>query len=111
MPFRIPSCYTSWSVVGRDPTLQELHDYVMWLTEELVCAKLALEAKKPPVPKPQPVSPVNTFAQSGGKARANKLTPEQRKEQAKRAAAQRWKKKPTEEVTTPIPVDPVPQGE
>ena len=40
--------------------------------------------------------PVNTFAQAGrlkgGKARAAKLSPEQRQEIAKRAAQARWKK-------------------
>ena len=42
------------------------------------------------------VEPVNTFAQAGGlkggKARAEKLSPEKRQEIAKRAAQARWKR-------------------
>jgi len=34
------------------------------------------------------------FARKGGKARAKSLTPEQRKEIARKAAAARWAKKP-----------------
>lgn len=108
MPFRIPRHYATLTTSSWDPSRDELVGYVRWLTNELTCAQVALELI---TPKNPPDSTVNTFAQSGGKARAAKLTPEQRKEQAKKAAAQRWKKKPAEEVTTPIPVDPVPQGE
>ena len=35
------------------------------------------------------------FARQGGKARAKKLTPEQRKESARKAAKARWAKKRT----------------
>jgi hypothetical protein len=46
--------------------------------------------------KPVPLSPAQEFARAGGlkggKARANALTPEQRSEIAKKAAAKRWGK-------------------
>jgi hypothetical protein len=44
--------------------------------------------------KPEPATPAQEFARSGGlaggKARANALTPERRREIARKAAAKRW---------------------
>jgi hypothetical protein len=48
--------------------------------------------------QPEPPTPAQEFARSGGlkggKARAESLTPEQRREIAKMAAARRWQNKP-----------------
>jgi hypothetical protein len=45
--------------------------------------------------KPEPMTPAQEFAQSGGKAggpaRAKGLTPERRREIAQKAAAKRWR--------------------
>ena len=41
---------------------------------------------------PQPVSPGAALGKLGGQARARNLTPGQRAEQAKKAAAKRWAK-------------------
>ena len=41
---------------------------------------------------PPPVSPGAALGKLGGEARARNMTPEQRAEQAKKAAAERWKK-------------------
>lgn len=53
---------------------------------------------EPPPEEPEPLSPKATAGRKGGlkggKARAEKLTPEERTESAKKAAAARWSKKP-----------------
>jgi len=41
---------------------------------------------------PPPVSPGAALGKLGGEARARNMTPEQRAEQAKKAAAKRWAK-------------------
>ena len=41
---------------------------------------------------PSPVSPGAALGKLGGQARARNMTPEQRAEQAKKAAAKRWGK-------------------
>ena len=41
---------------------------------------------------PPPVSPGAVLGKLGGQARARNMTPEQRAEQAKKAAAKRWAK-------------------
>jgi len=43
---------------------------------------------------PPPVSPGAALGKLGGEARARNMTPEQRAEQAKMAAAKRWKLEP-----------------
>jgi hypothetical protein len=47
--------------------------------------------------KPEPLTPAQEFARSGGKvggtARARALTPERRREIAKKAASKRWGKR------------------
>jgi len=51
---------------------------------------------EPPAPEPEPLSPKAAAGRKGGlkggKARAEKLTPEERSESAKKAAAARWGK-------------------
>lgn len=59
-----------------------------------------LTGTAPPVAKPEPEDPLRAAAAAlgrrgglkGGKARAAKLTPEERSEIARKAAAARWKK-------------------
>lgn len=51
------------------------------------------EAEDTPQKNPAAVSLGRLGGLKGGKARAAKLTPEQRKEIAKKAAASRWRKK------------------
>jgi hypothetical protein len=46
--------------------------------------------------KPKKPETVEELTKRAGKARMNGLTPEQRKELAKKAAAARWEKKPDE---------------
>jgi hypothetical protein len=61
------------------------------------------DSERPKRPAEQPKNPAavqlgSLGGRKGGKARAAKLTPEQRREIAKRAAAARWKRsKPTGE--------------
>jgi hypothetical protein len=54
---------------------------------------------EPPTEKPEPLPPKAAAGQKGGlkggKARAEKLTPEERAESARKAALARWKKKST----------------
>jgi hypothetical protein len=51
---------------------------------------------EPPVEEPEPLSPKAAAGrkggQKGGKARAIKLTPEERRESARKAAQARWKR-------------------
>jgi len=53
---------------------------------------------EPPTGKPEPLPPKAVAGRKGGlkggKARAAKLTPEERRESAKKAATARWAKKP-----------------
>jgi hypothetical protein len=50
------------------------------------------ESDEPPVKNPAAVALGKLGGAKGGKARAEKLTPEQRSEIAKKAAAKRWAK-------------------
>jgi hypothetical protein len=118
MPFRIPVGYGALNSMLRDPVLSELEDYVRWLENELTVARMALMQKVPKhtllTPTIQSTPPATAMARAGGKARAAKLTPEERSKQAKNAARARWRKKLAEDKEDGIDmntVDPVPKGE
>jgi len=71
------------------------------LNEKAFCIVRQLTGEEP---KPEPDAGKNPAAVAlgrlgglkGGKARAEKLTPEQRQSMAKKAATARWSKKPTQ---------------
>lgn len=103
MPFRIPVGYQQFSCCAIDPSPDVIRDYISWLEREVAVARAALAAS---ITKNKADTP-NTFAAAGGRARAVKLTPEQRKLIACNAASARWKK----DRNPADPVDAVPQGE
>lgn len=75
---------------------RDLNQLAIFVVEDLTGEKLTDRTEEPeataPAKNPHAQALAELGASKGGRARAEKLTPEQRSEIAKRAAAKRWAK-------------------
>ena len=88
MPFSVATNYWNPSQTFQ-PDDGQLAKYIAWLERELMLAKQEHAGRHPPKPK-EFSSAAQAMASKGGKARSAKLTPQQRKEIAQKAARTRW---------------------